>query len=160
MEPMMRVVAVVTLMVASLTGVAACGNAEERPATPSEQAPAAPTDPLAGRIEGVGIETLLTSALEMAPGIELIVSRVRIPPHTTLPKHYHPGEEFIYVLEGDGVLWLEGQGDHPVKAGEVVKVPKEAVHTFITGERSAYALVCRVHESGKPMRYEVDVEDR
>ena len=103
------------------------------------------------------METLLQSALEGVVGTEVIVSRVTIPPHTSLPKHWHPGEEFIYVIEGSATLWQEGKDDVVAKPGDVLKVPLKQVHTAITADVGTTIVVFRVHEQGKPER--VLVED-
>jgi len=97
-------------------------------------------------------ENLMRASLERVADTEVIVSRVTIGPDTTLPKHWHPGEEFVYVLEGSVTLWQEGKKDVVGKAGEVVQVPLEQVHTAKTGKDGAVVLVFRVHESGKPER--------
>lgn len=102
------------------------------------------------------LETLLSAELEGVEGIEVIVSRVTVPPNTALPKHWHPGEEFAYVLEGSGSLWQEGKEDVPVKQGDAVKIPLKQVHTAITGDEGATFLVFRVHEKGKPERVPVE----
>ena len=60
---------------------------------------------------GLKLENLLRSQLAGAEGIEVIVSRVTIPPNTSLPRHWHPGEEFAYVLEGTVTLWQKGKED-------------------------------------------------
>lgn len=104
----------------------------------------------------LAIETLLSAELEGVEGTDVIVSRVTMPPNTTLPKHWHPGEEFGFVLEGSVVLWQEGEPDIPAKAGEVVKIPLKRVHTAITGAEGASILVFRVHERGQPERVLVD----
>lgn len=107
------------------------------------------------KAEGAGkpkLETLLSAELEGVENTEVIVSRVTIPPGTALPKHWHPGEEFAYVLEGSATLWQDGMEDVTVKAGDVVKIPLKQVHTAITGEEGATILVFRVHEHGKPER--------
>ncbi|MBI4565650.1 MAG: cupin domain-containing protein [Planctomycetes bacterium] len=128
--------------------------------TPSKQENSgAPKDVLAGRIEGLQVETLKSSAVALADGVEVVVSRVRVPPDTRIPKHYHPGEEFVYVLEGSGTLWLKDGGETAVARGQVHMVPLKAVHTFASGPDGATLLVFRVHEKGKPVRYEVG-EDR
>lgn len=98
------------------------------------------------------LENLLRSQLEGAEGTEVIISRVTLPPHSTLPKHTHPGEEFAYVLEGTVTLWQDGKDEIVFKAGEVGKVPLNQVHTAITAEEGATILVFRVHETGKPER--------
>jgi quercetin dioxygenase-like cupin family protein len=103
------------------------------------------------------LETLLKAILEGVDGTEVIVSRVTIPPNTSLPKHWHPGEEFAYILEGSVTLWQKGKDDIVGKAGDVVKVPLKQVHTAVTKDEGATILVFRVHEQGKPER--VPVED-
>ena len=102
------------------------------------------------------LENLLRANLEGFKGGEVIVSRVTMPPHTSLPKHWHPGEEFGYVLEGTVTLWQEGKDDIIAKPGDVVKVPLKQVHTAITTDVGATILVFRVHEEGKPERVLVD----
>jgi quercetin dioxygenase-like cupin family protein len=106
---------------------------------------------------GPKLETLLKEVLEGVDGTEVIVSRVTIPPNTSLPKHWHPGEEFAYILEGKVTLWQKGVDDIVGKQGDVVKVPLKQVHTAITKDEGATILVFRVHEQGQPER--VPVED-
>jgi quercetin dioxygenase-like cupin family protein len=102
------------------------------------------------------LENLLKAQLESVDGTEVIVSRVTMPPNTSLPKHWHPGEEFGYVLEGSVVLWQDGKDDIVGKKGDVVKVPLKQVHTAITKDEGATILVFRVHEQGKPERVPVE----
>jgi quercetin dioxygenase-like cupin family protein len=99
---------------------------------------------------------LLTSQLEGVENTEVVVSVTTVPPHTTLPKHWHPGEEFAYVLEGSFVLWQEGKADEIFRKGDVGKVPLKQVHTVSTKEEGATILVFRVHELGQPGRILVD----
>jgi quercetin dioxygenase-like cupin family protein len=107
---------------------------------------------------GPKLETLLEAVLEGVEGMEVIVSRVAIPPNTSLPKHWHPGEEFAYVVEGSVTLWQKGKDDIVAKSGDVVKVPLKQVHTAITKDEGATILVFRVHEQGQPER--VPAEDQ
>jgi quercetin dioxygenase-like cupin family protein len=102
------------------------------------------------------LENLLKAQLEGVDGTEVIVSRVTMPPNTSLPKHWHPGEEFGYVLEGSVVLWQDGKDDIVGKKGDVVKVPLKQVHTAMTKDEGATILVFRVHEQGKPERVPVE----
>ncbi len=115
-----------------------------------------PNEKSAGK-PGLNLETLLKAVLEGVDGTEVIVSRVTIPPNTSLPRHWHPGEEFAYVLEGSVTLWQEGKDDLVGKQGDVMMVPLKQVHTAITKDESATILVFRVHEQGEPER--VPVED-
>ena len=84
------------------------------------------------------------------------MSHVTIPPNTSLPKHWHPGEEFAYVLEGSVTLWQKGKRNTLGKAGDVLKVPLKQIHTAITDDEGVTLLVFRVHERGQPERIAAD----
>jgi len=45
------------------------------------------------------------------------------------PKHSHPYEHEVFVLEGDGVV-LEGDREHPLTAGDAIYVSPDDVHQF------------------------------
>ena len=98
------------------------------------------------------IKNLMKSALEGATGLEVIVSHVALPPNFTLPKHWHPGEEFAYILQGSITLILEGQNDSEIVQGETGMVPLKQIHTARSGSQGATILVFRVHEQGQPDR--------
>jgi quercetin dioxygenase-like cupin family protein len=98
------------------------------------------------------LENLLKTELVGAPGTEVIVSRVEIPANTSLPKHWHPGEEFAYVLEGSVTLWQEGRADTVLVEGQTGMIPLKQVHTAKTGDRDVTLLVFRVHAKGQPER--------
>ena len=108
---------------------------------------------LAENKKGPVLENLMTTQLESAPGLEVIVSEVALPPMTTLPKHYHPGEEFVYVLDGTATIWLEGEGETELTAGDAFKVPLERPHLASTQEAPARVVVFRVHKTGMEERY-------
>jgi quercetin dioxygenase-like cupin family protein len=99
---------------------------------------------------------LMRAKLESADDLEVVVSRVEVPPHTRLPVHFHPGEEFAYVIEGAFVLWQEGEGECRYAAGETGKVPLRKVHTVYTEEEGATILAFRVHKIGEPERILVE----
>ena len=104
------------------------------------------------------LTTLLSGQLERVEGTEFVVSRVKIPPNMSLPKHWHPGEEFVYVIDGRVTLWQEGKEDLVFSAGDAAKVPLKQIHTAKTGEEGVDLVVFRVHETGKPERVLVDSE--
>lgn len=110
----------------------------------------------APKIPGLKLNNLMKAKLEGVEGTEVIVSHVTIPPNTTLPKHWHPGEEFAYILEGSVTLWQKGKADIVGKAGDVMKVPLKQVHTAVTKEEGVVLLIFRVHEQGKPERVKAD----
>ena len=101
-------------------------------------------------------ESLLRDTIQGVEGKEIIVSRVSFPPHTELPWHWHPGEEFFYVIEGSITLKRRGESDVPTVEGDVQKIAPEVVHTGLTGEQGAELVIFRVHTAGEPERYLVD----
>ena len=126
--------------------------ATSAPVTPAEDKAAAPASDAAKAEPGVKLENLLRAELEGVKDTEVIVSRVTVPPNSSLPRHWHPGEEFAYVIEGTVTLWQKGKDDVVGKAGDVMKVPLKQVHTALTTDEGATILVFRVHEKGKPER--------
>ena len=59
-----------------------------------------------------GSNEILRSPLESPEDIddiEVIVSDVIIPPNETVPRHYHSGEEFLYIIEGSTVHIVDGE---------------------------------------------------
>ncbi|MEZ4647534.1 MAG: cupin domain-containing protein [Candidatus Eisenbacteria bacterium] len=141
--------------VAASAGTAASASpaaaASASPAAAASASPAAATPR-----PGLSLENLLRAELEGVEGTEVIVSRVTLPPNSSLPKHWHPGEEFAYVLEGSCILWQDGKEDIVTRAGDVAKVPLQQVHTAITTDEGAVVLVFRVHEKGQPERVLID----
>ena len=107
-------------------------------------------------IKALKFEDLLRDTLELSSGIEVIMSYVEVPKATTLPYHYHPGEEFAYLLEGSGELILKDKSRSTIKAGEAGKVPLKQVHSFSTTDEGAKMVVFRVHEKGQPDRVLVE----
>jgi quercetin dioxygenase-like cupin family protein len=54
-----------------------------------------------------------------APGREVVQNRVEISPEAPPVRHWHPGEEIIYVLEGSLEYRIDGEAATTVTAGEV-----------------------------------------
>lgn len=107
-------------------------------------------------VQSLKIENLLRDSLGLAEGIEVIMSYLELPKNTTLPSHYHPGEEFIYLIQGSGELTLKDESKIIVKAGETAKVPLKYVHSFSSLNEDVKAVVFRVHEKGQPDRILVE----
>jgi quercetin dioxygenase-like cupin family protein len=101
------------------------------------------------------VTNLLHDALSEAftPGREILVDLVEIPANTSLDRHWHPGEEFHYYLEGMPEIQIDdGAIQHPVP-GTVGHVPFKALHRAGAGPGGAKILVFRVHAKGQPWRY-------
>ena len=87
-----------------------------------------------------------------APGREVIQARVDIAPGVLAPRHRHPGEEIIYVLEGSLEYQLDGQPPVTLKAGEVLFIPAGAIHSAKNvGTGNGAELATYVVEKGKPL---------
>ena len=109
-----------------------------------------------GASSSVQAENLLRESIAGVEGKEIIVSRVSFPPHTELPWHWHPGEEFFYVIEGSVTLKRRGEPDLPATQGDAQKIAPQIIHTGCTGEQGAELVIFRVHAEGEPERYLVD----
>lgn len=90
---------------------------------------------------------------DFAPGREVLVDLVEIPPNSQLDRHWHPGEEFHYYLAGDPEITVEGVGLVRPALGSVGHVPFETLHRAGAGKSGATIVVFRVHTKGKPWRY-------
>jgi len=104
----------------------------------------------------VQADNLLRESIAGVEGKEIIVSRVSLPPHTELPWHWHPGEEFFYVIEGSVTLKRLGEPDLLAGTGDAQNIAARVIHTGSTGEQGAELVIFRVHAAGEPERYLVD----
>jgi len=85
------------------------------------------------------------------PGREVIQNRVEIGPDAPLVRHWHPGEEVIYILEGSLEYQIEGEPPKTYEAGEALLVPAETVHSVRNvGSGNASELATYIVEKGKP----------
>ena len=85
-------------------------------------------------------------------GREVVQVRVDIAPGVVAPRHSHPGEEIIYVIEGALEYQVEGQPPVTLKAGEVLFVPAGAIHAARNvGRTNGAELATYVVEKGKPL---------
>ena len=86
------------------------------------------------------------------PGREVVQVRVELEPETTAPRHSHPGEEIIYVLEGVWEYTLEGKSPLTLKAGEVLFIPAGTIHSARNvGAGRGAELATYIVEKGKPL---------
>ena len=87
-----------------------------------------------------------------APGREVVQVRVDFDPGSVAPKHWHPGEEIIYVLEGTLEYQLDGKPPVTLKAGDVLFVPAGVNHSAKNvGSGPGAELATYVVEKGLPL---------
>jgi quercetin dioxygenase-like cupin family protein len=96
---------------------------------------------------------LLTTGLVGIEGHELRMWRTDIGPGVVGAKHYHPGTECIYVLEGALILEKEGEAPANLKAGEAHCVPPRTVLEPRNASNTApyKSLVVMVAPKGQPL---------
>jgi len=91
--------------------------------------------------------------LEGGEGRELIMYRPDFVPGGALGRHFHPGPELIYVLEGALILEQDGHPPVTLKVGDTAYLPHKHIHkaqnASTTGQ--AKALVFLVGEKGQPI---------
>ena len=90
------------------------------------------------------------------PGREAVQVIVEILPGMTSPRHTHPGEEIIYVLEGSLEYQVEGKPPVTLKPGDVLFIPAETIHAARNvGTGRGAELATYIVEKGKPLLTEV-----
>ena len=67
--------------------------------------------------EGVRRTVILKKPLEADPTKEVTTFVAEFKPGARTGKHYHPGQEFIYVMEGEGRIEEEGKPPVELKPG-------------------------------------------
>jgi quercetin dioxygenase-like cupin family protein len=65
-------------------------------------------------------KVIVLSKSDLPGGMEATTFMTEIPPGSSTPRHYHPGQELAYVLEGTGVMHELGKPSMPIKPGFTV----------------------------------------
>src|SRR5262245_35213502 len=86
------------------------------------------------------------------PGREVVQVVVELAPGVVSPKHTHPGEEIIYVLEGSLEYEVEGKPPVTLRAGDVLFIPAGTIHAAKNvGTSNGAELATYIAEKGKPL---------
>lgn len=99
----------------------------------------------------LGSNVVFREATAAAPGHELIVADLNLAPNAVGEAHYHPWEEYLYVIEGSALLEINGQAPRQLLAGEHFVIPRQTVHIPRAGAQGVRAIVVRVHDEGDPV---------
>jgi quercetin dioxygenase-like cupin family protein len=87
-----------------------------------------------------------------APSREVIQVLVEFAPGVAFPKHSHPGEELVYVVEGLLEYALEGRPPVTLKAGDVLFIPAGTPHAVKNvGSGNAAEVATYIVEKGRPL---------
>ena len=76
-----------------------------------------------------------------APNFAMRVFEVAPGGHT--PLHHHPYEHEIYVMEGQGTVWRNGE-EMPIKPGDVLYIPPDEQHQFKNAANKPFKFICLI----------------
>ena len=96
---------------------------------------------------------LFRGDLEGASDKEIVVFVADLAPGAVGSKHYHPGPEFFYVLEGTLAHELEDGSTHTMKTGAFGSNPNKGIHLIKnpSATERARAIDFLVAEKGEPI---------
>lgn len=99
-----------------------------------------------------GIKRTPLQKVDFPDGYTTVTGLAEIQPGVSAGRHTHPGIETGYVLEGETVLSIDGQGDVTMKAGDSYVIPAGIPHDAkAIGEKPVKVLGIYVIERGKPL---------
>ncbi len=139
------------LLAKTLAAVAACtvlatGAFAQSTVVPVDDEPAAQAQQVGARRIDLQRHDLSVT------GREIVQVVVELAPGTTAPRHTHPGEEIIYVLEGTWEYTVEGKPPVTLKAGDVLFIPAGTIHSARNlGTGRAAELATYIVEKGKAL---------
>jgi quercetin dioxygenase-like cupin family protein len=91
--------------------------------------------------------------LEGAEGREVVMYRAELNEGAVAGRHFHPGPELLYVLEGSLILEADGHAPTTLKVGETAHIPAKHIHNARNANPSGptKVLVVLVGEKGQPL---------
>lgn len=92
--------------------------------------------------------------IDMIDGADrFVLSLFELGSNGSTPPHYHDWEHEIYVLSGTCKLLLPDQGrDESLKPGDVIFIPRNVPHGFVTGPDEFCKLLCVAPADRPPTR--------
>ena len=105
------------------------------------------------RDEPIKRTVLFRGDLEGAPGKEIVVFIADLAPGAVGDKHYHPGPEFFFVIEGTLAHEPDGGSAHMMKTGAFGSNPNKGIHLIKNPSPTerARAIDFLVAEKGQPI---------
>lgn len=102
-----------------------------------------------------GISEVLSGPIQAAPGHHLVTGDLNIPANAPIPRHYHHGEEFLYILGGSTVIAREGLGEQELRPGQAIRIAPGTVHWGRAGPEGLRAVSSWVVPDDQPLRVAV-----
>src|SRR5262249_38868464 len=95
---------------------------------------------------------LMTTPLTGDATREVKVINVLLPPGADSGRHYHHGDQYTTVQEGEIHIAVDGSGDHGLNAGDALHTDPMTVHrTQNTGDKPARTTELFIVAKGKPL---------
>lgn len=99
-----------------------------------------------------GSNVVLEGPIEGAPDRHLVMGDLVAAPGSVIPRHYHSGEEFLYVIGGSAILKREGMPDMELRPGQSVRIAPGVVHGGISGPDGTRAISSWIVVNNQPLR--------
>ncbi len=98
-----------------------------------------------------GIKRTILQRADVADNREVVLAIAEIAPGHAIGRHTHPGVETGYVIEGESVLEVDGEGAKTLRAGDSYLIPAGRPHDArATGSSPVKVLATYVVEKGQP----------
>ena len=100
------------------------------------------------------VTPLMSQPLPESPGKEALMLLVEYPPGAVEHKHRHDAHAFVYVLEGNIVLGVQGQPEVPLGPGQTFHEGPNDIHTVgrnASKTEPAKFVVVLLKDKGKPV---------
>ncbi|MCP4618581.1 MAG: cupin domain-containing protein [Bradyrhizobium sp.] len=82
---------------------------------------------------------------------EIVFGMAEFPPNMKIGRHTHPGAVLAYMIDGELILSIDGQGERAYKTGESLQVPGGAIHDERSGDKPAKVIAVYVVPKGTPL---------
>ena len=100
---------------------------------------------------GGGFSELHRAEVVGASNLEVVMGFIERPAESISGKHYHPGGEFGFVLEGAITVANEGEAEVTLRAGDSFYQPPGKWHVISTTAEGTRGVVFRILKKGHPM---------
>jgi quercetin dioxygenase-like cupin family protein len=106
-----------------------------------------------GAVPQITRTEIMRKSMSGLEGKEVVVFTADVPPGGIAPRHYHPGDETIYMLQGSLVFEPDHGEPFELKAGEVTFNPAKHIHQAknTSSSQAAKVLNFMIAEKGQPL---------
>jgi quercetin dioxygenase-like cupin family protein len=106
-----------------------------------------------GTVPQITRTEIMRKSMSGLEGKEVVVFTADVPPGGIAPRHYHPGDETIYMLQGSLVFEPDHGEPFELKAGEVTFNPAKHIHQAknTSSSQAAKVLNFMIAEKGQPL---------